>query len=145
MFTSLISVLAAASVVAAKPYSASGVKQPLPTDTLTVDTDGTSKFGPAIGTGRPLDPTGTYKQGIAALDSNSHPEPIRARRDAEPDPTFFTARSIPDGIYPAGGVYPVYGSRGVARPLRPTGIFTTGSVPDGIYPTRYGVESTLMK
>ena len=111
----VISIIAGASVVVAKPYPASGAKQTFI-----------------------LDPTGTYKLGPANLDMNSNPVPSRTKRDAEPDP-FFTERYIPDGIYPAGGIYPAYGptgivsTGGISRPLRPTGIFTTdGTAYSGI-------------
>lgn len=128
----VISIIAGASVVVAKPYPASGAKQ-----TFILDPTGTYKLVPTIGT-FPLDPTGTYKLGPANLDMNSNPVPSRTKRDAEPDP-FFTERYIPDGIYPAGGIYPAYGptgivsTGGISRPLRPTGIFTTdGTAYSGI-------------
>ena len=130
----VIVILAGVPVISAKPYPASGVKQPQPDDSLIVDLNGTYKLGPAIGT-LPLDPTGTYKLGLETPNTEANPVPSRTKRDAEPDP-FFTGRYIPDGIYPAGGVYPAYGPTGIvsiggttttfSRPLRPTGIFTTG-------------------
>ena len=119
-------IISVASVVMAKPYPASEDEQRQPTkSSFIVDPIETYKLGPAIGT-LPLDPTGTYKMGSTSFNKIPEILPSRAKREAEPNPTFFTARYIPDGIYSAGGVYPAYGPTGVNRLLRPTGIFTTG-------------------
>ena len=57
----------------------------------------------------------------------------RSKRDVLFHTTYPAGRTIPDGIYPAGGTT-------FRRPLQPTGIFTTGAttfsptIPNGIYP-----------
>merc|ERR1712038_84642 len=57
----------------------------------------------------------------------------RSKRDVLFHTTYPAGRTIPDGIYPAGGTT-------FSRPFQPTGIFTTGgttfspTIPNGIYP-----------